>query len=177
MKPRAFEPKIRHPRVWLSLGGAVIFGLVLFVAWQAYFVQAYNEPTHSPPAPSVAKQPLKRSSFQQTRHQFGPWELAAPNSTGAPRLVMLLATGSVDVSSKVIHHHQGWKRATAIDIIPAVAGLKTVLIQALNGNTFKLAYGQAFILATRPDVVYCFVHHGLGKATLVSTTVTALQKR
>lgn len=174
MKSERF--KVRYPRIWSGL--AILAGVVLVIVAVWYFLNQSTNPRSQPaPQPPVAKQVLKPSSFQHTRQLFGPWELAPAGSTGAPRLVMLLASGGTDVSSKVIRVGKGWKSAAALEIEAVVVRPHKVIIRALESKTYNLKYRQTFILAPRPETVYSFLRNGPGKALLISTTVSALQKR
>jgi hypothetical protein len=177
MQIRNREIQVRHKRLWIGLASVAACLFVVYLVWQTFFVQSTNPPSHSPAPPSVAPQPIRPSSFQHTRRLFGPWTLAAPGSTGAPRLVMLKANGGTDVSSMVIIVRTGWKAASAPEILTVVADKKKVRIRTSDSNIFALGYKQAFILASRPDAVYGFLRNAPGKAKLVMTTVNALSKR
>lgn len=176
MKLGKFEFKVRHPRVWLGLTVAIVVVGGGWLVWQIYFVQSVDPRPHTPAGPSVAQQKLRPSSYQHTRDLFGPWELAAPGSTGAPHLVMLHANNGVDVSSRTVQVTDDWQKASAIEIVTVVPGQSTVRLRTSDSNIFTVQYEQAFILAQRPDVIYAFRRNGRRKAQLVSTTVAALKR-
>jgi hypothetical protein len=176
MRPKKFEFQVRHPRLWGSIVATVLGILAVWLIWQTFFVQSTNPRSHSPAPPSVAPQKLRPSSYQHTRRLFGPWQLAAPGSTGASHLVMLHANGGVDVSQKTVRVTDRWQRASANEIVAVVAGPRHVRIRTSDSNIFSLSYRQAFILAQRPDAVYAYLHNGPRKAQLVSTTVEALTR-
>lgn len=166
---------LRYRRFWFGLGVVAIVVLAVSAVWY-FFNQTTNPHSKPAPQPPVAKQQLKPSSFQRTRNLFGPWELAPANSTGAPRLVMLLASGGTDVSSKVVHVGKKWERAVALEIEAVVVRPHKVIIRALESKIYDLKFRQAFILEPRPETIYSFLPNGPGKALLVSTKVSA-QKR
>ncbi|HEX7633079.1 MAG TPA: hypothetical protein VF401_01990 [Candidatus Saccharimonadales bacterium] len=175
MNPGELLSKVRYKRAWAALLGLLV---CVFVIWTliGVFTGPKNPTTHSAPPPSVAKQPLIPSSYQETRRLFGPWVLAAPGKTGAPHVVMLHANGGVDVAHAVVRVRRSWHVASAMELATVVSGNRTVRIRTTDGNIYNLKFNQAFIFASRPDTVYGFVRKA-GKARLVSTTVSALKKR
>jgi hypothetical protein len=179
MKLGKFEfKKPRYPRFWLGLIATVVLVPLLWGVYTTIFVQSTNPPARPPAQPSLKPQPLTPSSYTRTRRLFGPWQLTAVGSTGAPHLVMLLDNGGVDISSKVVRVDKTWQEASASEIVSVEPGKHTVKV-GFGYNEVSVAtlkYGQAFILAQRPDAVYSYLADGPGRAKLVGTTVSALSK-
>ena len=142
---------VRKRWVWIvGLGTALVASTVIY---------ATSQPPASVPAegakPPVVQQPLVPTTYQQVRTWFGPWELAAPASTGAPRLVMLQGN-AVEVSSWIVTVDDSWKQETFTDVQAATGSKDTVRIRLNTGDEYEISYNQPFIIDDKPEVVYAY---------------------
>jgi hypothetical protein len=140
---------VRKHQVAIGLATALVAAVVIYATTQT----STSVPTEGQ-QPLVTEQTLSPTTYQQVRTWFGPWELAAPDSSGAPRLVMLRNKG-VEVSSWIVPVDGSWKQETFTDI-QAATGSETIRLRLKTGDEYVISYNQPFIIDGRPETVYAY---------------------
>ena len=162
----------RTMRGWATLSVAVlvIIGVVSVAIWAIWgWSSIAAKPTKRGAVPT-ASVTLTPGNLDNTRNLFGPWELALSNTTGAPALVLLRQSGSVEVSSWTVSVDDTWSKSDPALIAAVSAGEQQVTFTSEH-NVFTVDYGQAFVFAAQPDRVYAFMRSDSDSYIIVTTTV------
>jgi len=165
-------PKTRRGRIVAActIGSLVVLVVVALLGYFLFWGVS-NSPAGSDNRPAAAAPAsLRPNAVDATKALFGPWHSAAPGSTGAPALVMLLQNGSIQVSSWVVVIDNTWQAGDPTLFAGISPGEQTVTCETSFGRTFATGYGQAFILEDRPMSVFAFVLNGNGSVQLLKAT-------
>ncbi len=162
----------KTPRGRLGIALAVLFLLIVAaIVYDVIWGWPGTTPT-SIPRPPVAATPetIAPNNVDRTRTLFGPWELAAPGSTGAPALVMLRHDGGLDVSSWSVPVDDSWRQTDPSLISALTPGDQQVTLSTSDHHTFVLAYGQPFVFESQPGYVFAINRNSDNSYTIVTTT-------
>jgi hypothetical protein len=162
-----------HLSRWGKVALIWILALVAIVSggWLVWYVlySPHLDPPPAPARPQVTQEPLSPNTYQRIRSEFGPWELAPPESTGAPALVMLRANGSTDVSSWLVSTDNAWTTIEPSWLAAITASEGQVQFRTDDGHTYTIAYGQPFMLERDLQRVFVVQRVGQGYRFVITT--------
>ncbi len=166
------QQKRRLLLLW-GIGGPLVLLLAVGII---YFLWSPTVPApKEAQQPPIVEQELHPTDLQQMQGWFGPWEMAAPNSTGSPALVLLRENGSVEVSSWTVPVDEQWHESKPFEVQAQTADEQQVKMRTNSGQIYTLSYDQPFVFASRPGQVYVYTKTGMEYELRTITTEQARQ--